>query len=210
MSRPGTLANSLKRFVALFEPLTDTILTHQNETALRHADETSWRVQELRGEDRSSRAWLWTSLSNDAVYFHIDPSRSAEAAHKLFAGALLCTVIVCDRYSAYKKLARLLGGVVILAFCWAHVRRDFIEGAAGQVELTHWCRGWIGRIAESYRLNEARLEHYDPGIKRQTPSFDAAQDALKEALDGLFAQAARELAELPDQAPRGQGAAARW
>ena len=139
-------------------------------------------------------------LSNDAVYFHIDPSRSAEAAHKLFAGALLCTVIVCDRYSAYKKLARLLGGVVILAFCWAHVRRDFIEGAAGQVELTHWCRGWIGRIAETYRLNEARLEHYDPGIKRQTPSFDAAQDALKEALDGLFAQAARELAELPDQA----------
>ena len=96
--------------MALFEPLADTILTHQNETALRHADETSWRVQELRGEDRSSRAWLWTSLSNDAVYFHIDPSRSAEAAHKLFAGALLCTVIVCDRYSAYKKLARLLGG----------------------------------------------------------------------------------------------------
>ena len=83
---------------------------------------------------------------------------------------------------------------------WSHVRRDFIEGAAGQVELTHWCRGWIGRIAEIYRLNEARLEHYDPGIKRQTPSFDAAQDALKEALDGLFAQAARELAELPDQA----------
>ena len=195
--------------MALFEPFADTILTHQNETALRHADETSWRVQELRGEDRSSRAWLWTSLSNDAVYFHIDPSRSAEAAHKLFAGALLCTVIVCDRYSAYKKLARLLGGVVILAFCWAHVRRDFIEGAAGQVELTHWCRGWIGRIAETYRLNEARLEHYDPGIKRQTPSFDAAQDALKEALDGLFAQAARELAELPDQAARPRRCA-RW
>ena len=83
---------------------------------------------------------------------------------------------------------------------WSHVRRDFIQGAAGQVGLTHWCRGWIGWIAELYRLNEARLEHYDPGIKRQTPSFDAAQDALKEALGGLFAQAARELAELPDQA----------
>ena len=89
---------------------------------------------------------------------------------------------------------------MILAFCWSHVRRDFIEGAAGQVKLTHWCRGWIGRIAEIYRLNEARREHYDPGIKRQTPSFDAAQGALKEALDGLFAEAGRELAGLPDQA----------
>ena len=117
----GTLANSVKRFVALFAPLAGAILAHQNEAALRHADETTWRVQELRGEDRSSRAWLWTSVSSDAVYFHIDPSRSAEAAHKLFAGALLYTVIVCDRYSAYKRLARLLGGLVTLAWCWRYV-----------------------------------------------------------------------------------------
>ena len=67
----------------------------------RHADETGWRVQELRGEDRSSRAWLWASVSSDAVYFHIDPSRSAEAAGKLCAEGLLDTVTVCDRYSAY-------------------------------------------------------------------------------------------------------------
>ena len=110
---------------------------------------------------------LWTSVSSDAVYFHIDPSRSAEAAHKLFAEALLYTVIVCDRYSAYKRLVRLLGGLVTLAFCWSHVRRDFIECAAGQVSLTQWCGGWIERIAALYRLNEARLEHYDPGGKRQ-------------------------------------------
>ena len=105
----GTLANSVKRFVPVFDPLAGAILAHQNEAALRHADETTWRVQELRGEDRSSRAWLWTSVSSDAVYFHIDPSRSAEAAHQLFAEARLYTVIVCDRYSAYKRLARLLG-----------------------------------------------------------------------------------------------------
>ena len=116
---PGTLADSLKRFVPLLEPLAEAILAHQNKAALRHADETSWRVQELRGEDRSSRAWLWVSVSNDAVSFHIDPSRSAEAAQKLFGDALLDTVIVCDRYSAYKRLARLREGKVTLAFCWS-------------------------------------------------------------------------------------------
>ena len=118
---PGTLANTLKRFVALFEPVAEAILAHQNEAALRHADETTWRVQALREEGRSSRAWLWTSVSNDAVCFHIDPSRSAEAAHKLFAEAMLDTVIVCDRYSACKRLARLLGGLVTLAWCWRYV-----------------------------------------------------------------------------------------
>ena len=42
---PGTLANSLKRFVPLFEPVADAILAHQNEAALRHADETGWERQ---------------------------------------------------------------------------------------------------------------------------------------------------------------------
>ena len=207
---PGTLADSLKRFVPLFEPLAEAILAHQNKAALRHADETTWRVQELRGEDRSSRAWLWVSVSNDAVSFHIDPSRSAEAAQKLFAESLLDTVIVCDRYSAYKRLARLRAGqgdpcILLVPYaCWSHMRRDFVECAAGQVRLTDWCQGWIERIASIYRLNEARLAHYDPVIERQTPAFDAAQGALNEALDGLFAEAARELVGLPDPARQGR------
>ena len=53
---PGTLADSTKRFVPLFEPLAKAILAHQNEAALRHADETSWRVQAYREKGRSSRA----------------------------------------------------------------------------------------------------------------------------------------------------------
>ena len=69
---------------------------------------------------------------------------------------------------------------------------------------TQWCQGWIERIAEIYRLNEVRLEHYDPGLKRQTPAFDATQAALMEALDGLFADAREELAALPDQAREGK------
>ena len=84
------------------------------------------------------------------------------------------------------------------------MRRDFIDCAAGQVRLTEWCKRWIERIASIYRLNEARLAHYDPGLKRQTPMFDAAQDALKEALDGLFSHAERELAGLPDKAREGK------
>ena len=201
---PGTLGSSRKRFVPLFDPLYNAILAHQNATALRHADETSWRVQEFGGEDRSSRAWLWTSVSTDAVYFHIDRSRSAEAALKLFAEALPCTIIVCDRYSAYKRLARLGENKVILAFCWSHVRRDFIDGAAGQERLTQWCQGWIERIAGIFRMNEARLKHYDPGRKRQKAAFRKATRELNKALDDLFARAEAELAALPGHAREGK------
>ena len=194
----------MPRFVPLFEPLADAILAHQNMATLRHADETTWRVQALRDAGRSSRVWLWTSVGGDAAYFHIDASRSAEAAQKLFAGAMLHTVIVCDRYSACKKLARLRGRLVTLAWCWAHQRRDFIKCAAGQVRLTAWRRAWLERSASSYRLNEARLTHYDPGLKSQPLAFDAAQGALAVALDSLFADAERELADLPDRAREGK------
>ena len=201
---PGTLADSTKRFVPLFEPLAKAILAHQNEAALRHADETSWRVQAYREKGRSSRAWLWTSVSDDAVYFHIDPSRSAEVAMKLFGSVKDIVVLVCDRFSAYKKLARELGGKVILQWCWAHQRRSFIDCAAGHVRLTRWCQRWIERIALIYRLNEARLKHYDRAhpLERQSPTFDVAHAKLKKAVDELFAAAEAELAGLTDRARR--------
>ena len=196
---PGTLADSLKRFVPLFEPLAGAILAHQNRTAVRHADETGWRVQEFCEQGRSSRAWLWTSVSEDAVYFQIDRSRSAEVAKTLFGDTACIVFVVCDRYSAYRKLARELAGKVILCWCWSHQRRDFIECAAGHVRLTRWCQGWIERIAEIYRLNEARLEHYDPGLERRTPAFDAAQGELEAAVARLFADAEAELAGLSER-----------
>ena len=201
---PGTLADSASRFVPLFEPLAEAIRAHQHESALRQADETGWRVQELRGEGRSGRAWLWASVTEDSACFHIDPSRSAEAAQRLFGELAPGTVIVCDRYSAHKKLARLLEGLIILAFCWAHSRRDVIECAAGQPRLAGWCRAWLERIAAIYRLNKVRLSHYDPALAHQSAEFDTAQVTLEAALDRLFARASRELAGLPDEAREGK------
>ena len=113
-------------------------------------------------------------------------------------------ILVCDRLSTYKKLARELDGKITLQWCWSHQRRDFIECAGGQVRLTEWCQRWIERIAEIYRLNDERLKHYDPGRECQTPEFDTAQSALKKALDALFAEAERELSDLPAGAREGK------
>ena len=193
----GTLADSVPRFLPLFEPFDQAIRAHQNTAAVRHGDETGWRVQSLSEADRTSRAWLWTSVSDDAVYFHIDPSRSAKVATQLFGDTACTLFLVCDRLSSYKTMAHELGGAVILCWCWAHQRRDFIHGAAGQAPLTRWCQKWIERIASIYKLNEARLEHYDPAIERQTAAFTAAQAALEAEVERLFATAQQELAALP-------------
>ncbi len=201
---PGTLADSAPRFVPLFGPIAEAIRAHRNECTLRQADETGWRVQELRGEGRSGRAWLWASVTGDSACFHIDPSRSAEAALRLFGEFAPGTVFVCDRYSVYKKLARPLEGLIILSFCWAHSRRDVIDCAAGQPHLANWCRAWLERIAAIYRLNKVRLSHHDPALACQSAAFDTAQVALAAALDALFERASRELAGLPDEAREGK------
>ena len=51
-------------------------------------------------------------------------------------------------------------------------------------------------------MNDARLEHYDPALERQTAEFDVAQGTLKKAVDDLFADAEAELAGLSAKALR--------
>ena len=138
----GTLADSAKRLLPLFETLYDAILAHQNEEKLRHADETSWRIQSLKEVGGSQRAWLWTSVSKDSVLFNIHRWRSSEAAKVLFIDSVDCIFLVCDRHGSYKKMVRdfleELNKKVTLCFCWAHVRRDFIKCAAGDEQLEQW------------------------------------------------------------------------
>ena len=102
----GTLAESVKRFVPLFEPLAGAILAHQNSAPVRHVDETGWRVQAYRASGRSSRAWLWTSVSADAVYYLIDPSRSAEVPKRLFASLNLGHTTLVGAQMRYAVHAR--------------------------------------------------------------------------------------------------------
>ena len=93
---------------------------------------------------------------------------------------------------------------MVLQFCRAHARRDFVRCAAGQAGLAGWCEAWLERFAAVYRLNEARLVRHDPGIERRSAAFDAAQEALGAALDDLFARAGRELDGLPEDAREGK------
>ena len=200
-ARPG--AAGLARDPGLQHPQADAVVRAAvagdprppEAAAVLHGDETSWRVQSLKAIRGTSRAWLWCAVSRDAVWFHVDARRNAEAAGKLFAGVGAGTVLVCDAYSAYKKLARVLGGILILAWCWSHVRRKFIEAAAGNDALERWEERWLDRFGQLFHLNAVRLKHYDPelGMEQQSRKFGIAHRRLKRAVDRLFARAEKEV-----------------
>ena len=191
----GTLADSIGRMTPLFEPLSQAILEHMKTAGTLHGDETSWRVQALKNIRSTARAWLWCVGSRHAVWFRVDKRRNTEAALKLFDGVVSKTVLVCDAFSAYKKLARILGDDLTLAWCWAHIRRKFIQAAAGNDAFAPWEKRWLDRIGRLYYLNQVRLKHYNPavGIEEQSKKFCIAQRQLHSAVNRVFDLANKEL-----------------
>ena len=125
----GTLLGHVADFLTWFEPLEAAIEARQKQALCVHGDETSWVVHVWAEAGENPRGWLWVCLSEDAVRFRVDRSRSAEAARKLFGqmGQECEMVLVCDRYAAYVRLAREHPGQFVLAICWVHVRRDYVK-----------------------------------------------------------------------------------
>jgi transposase len=92
---------------------------------------------------------------------------------------LVQAVLVCDRDSAYKSLAK-DHAEIVLAYCWAHVRHDFLNAARSWPELAPWMWKWIEDIRTLYRLNTARLAVWDATVPfdPQAPAFVARQHGL--------------------------------
>ena len=113
------------------------------------------------------------------IYFDLEPSRAATVPEAHFKG-LSEGIVICDRYSAYKKMARTLG--FLLAFCWAHVRRDFLTLAQGYPQLEAWALVWVERIGTLYHLNGMRLD-----VQNDAAAFGQGTALLEQHLQSMSA-----------------------
>jgi transposase len=169
----GTLTEGLQKIAVLFEPVMTALYERQMREKRFHGDETRWEVfEEVEGKT-GHRWYLWVMQSASVVFYRMAPGRGADVPKAHFAKLhkdLVDVVLVCDRYSAYKCLARDCDDL-ILAFCWAHVRRDFLKAARSWLELESWMFAWVDDIGELYRLNQARLAVWDETLPfTQQPS----------------------------------------
>jgi transposase len=188
---PGTLAGGLQKLLPLFEPLRDALLEKHLAERLFHGDETRWKVFEAVEGKVGHRWFPWLTRSASAVCFWMAPGRGADVPKQHMAGldreALV--IFVCDRYSAYPCWAKDYP-MVLLAFCWAHVRRDFLDGAKARPELAAWMHAWVESIGELYHLNSRRLEVWDGALPldRQSPAFQSRHQALTGRLAAMAAK----------------------
>jgi transposase len=197
----GTLTNGLQKIAVLFEPVMTKLYERQMREKRFHGDETRWEVFEEVDGKTGHRWYLWVMQSASVVFYRMAPGRGADVPKAHFAKLhkdLVDVVLVCDRYSAYKCLAKDCDGL-LLAFCWAHVRRDFLKAARSWPDLERWMFVWVEDIRELYRLNAARLEAWDATLRleQQPAAFVERHRDLETQLSQMQARCEAYLQE-PD------------
>jgi len=185
----GTITGGLKRLPALFAPLAEAMHAKQMSERLFHGDETRWLVFELLEGKAGNHWYLWVVESASVIYYRVSPGRGSDVPKEHFSSMpqdVSRVIFICDRYSGYKKFAKDCS-YILLAFCWVHVRRDFLEAARSRPEHEEWMFSWVDDIRELYKLNAARLEHWQEsaGLPEQSASFSRHHKKLAQKLSEM-------------------------
>jgi transposase len=127
------------------KPLYEAMVRELQKASHWYADETRWYVF-IDIEGKTNHRWMmWCFISSNIRLFVLDPTRASKVAFKtLFDIDIdeiekgkdgrplieeidipLKKILNADRYSAYKVLQKV--GLILIAYCWAHQRRDFVE-----------------------------------------------------------------------------------
>jgi transposase len=185
---PGTVTAGLERLEVLLRPIDEALKQRNSRGDLHQGDETRWRVFIALEGKEGYGWWLWVVSGSDTVIYLLDASRSHTVPEDHFrAGSR--GVLVVDRYAAYKAMRWVKDGVLVLAFCWAHVRRDFIRVGKGWPELKTWALQWLRSIRVLYQRNDRRL-----AVQKDATAFGEADGRLRQVVTEMKAQMETELA----------------
>jgi transposase len=185
----GTITDGLQRLLPLFVPVYQALVEHNQAQEHWHADETRWLVFATVEGKVGYRWFLWVFHSQQAVVFVLDSGRAHDVPEG-HLGPVKEGILSVDRYAAYKAMKQVKEGLIVLAFCWAHVRRDFLEVGRSWPTEQAWALGWVERIGQLYRANDARLE-----VQDQAAAFAARDGQLRQQVEQLAQQAEQELAD---------------
>ena len=205
----GTVTGGLKKLVPAFEPIMDEIIRKNLEERQWHADETGWPIfvslPELTrllengqlspgceaSDLKPGGKWkLWLFQSRSAVVFRLDPTRKARVPEGYFHN-VEGGVLIVDRYVAYKAMVQVKEGRILLAFCWAHVRRDFLDLSRNFSGHEEWGLSWVEAIGEIGHLNDLRLQVW----KTSREQFASRDQVLRAALKRMELRRDAELSD---------------
>jgi transposase len=183
----ATIIDGLGKLLPLFQPLYQGLIDRHLALDHRFADDTRWPIFE-RTPDKPNGYWTLSVYgSEQVIVFVLDPSRCHDVPENYFGDVR--GIMNVDRASNFKAMCQVKDGRIVLAFCWAHVRRDFLMILVSwQQTLQDWALQWLERIAELFDRNDARL-----AVQHDPVAFAAADQQLREHVAAIAHQRDAEL-----------------
>lgn len=125
---PGTIQEMFGSMKKKFSKEYETILTETRNAPVKHADETSFRIEGMNG-------WCWLFSTPSAAFYTIEETRGKGVPEKIL-GRSPTELLVRDDYGAYMKLP------MAQQSCWAHLLRVahekvVLENASEEIKLLH-------------------------------------------------------------------------
>ena len=177
----NTISGWVDQSVELLKAIYQVMVKKLQQRNYMQVDETTTRYLDPETKKGSRQGYFW--VYNDPggeVVFQWDPSRSHEVPLKFLGG--FRGVVQVDGYGAYEVLERKRSGEVVLAHCWAHVRRDFIEAQAEAPREAAWV---LRQIQLLYGVEAGlRKEKAGPALKEARRAAATAM-ILKRLKGGL-------------------------
>jgi transposase len=185
----GTVTGGLQKLGPLFKPAYESLIEHVRKQEHWHGDETRWLVFAKKEGKVGHRWMMWLLRSAEVAVYLLDPTRAHEVPEKAL-GPKAQGIMSVDRYSAYKAMKQVKEGKIKLAFCWAHVRRDFLEVARSWPEHKEWGLDWVRRIRLLYKYNKERVQELPkPAV------FQVKDEQLREHIRDMAEQRDKELSD---------------
>jgi len=176
----GTVTDGLKKISSIFKPIYAAIAEfNKKDEHLWNADETRWEVFAEQEGKVGSRWYLWVFAGLKSVIFFIDPTRSKTVPQNHLGNSE--GKLIVDRYKAYFILLK--SGKIVLCFCWAHVRRDFVTHAKKYPTEEHWAFDWVREIRNLYYINAQRVYAW---ITKNDDAFKNTQAQLEKAIEAIY------------------------
>ena len=190
----STISDGLHKLVPLFRPLYQAFIDRLLACDRWHGDDTRWPIFE-RTPDQANAYWTLSVVGcSQAIVFLLDPTRCHDVLENFFGDSR--GIFSVDRASNHKAMRQVKEGRMVLAFCWAHVRHDFLLiMVSWQTPLETWALEWLQRIAELFDRNDARLE-----VRHDATKFAVADQQLRDQITA-FAQQRDTQLQQPDLHP---------
>lgn len=195
----NTMAASVVRVGQAVQPVINLLRDRVLDAPLIFGDETEIQVLKEAGRSAQSKSYMWAQMTDGSGasgtgppirLFAYSPSRSTEAAQRLYVGVREGGVLMSDGYEVYNKIA--LANKLVHIGCWAHyLERGFIFTPMRDTAASP--RRWVGA---QLQINPAQATYRDIRFGLVGVSHSNGYPVLQETAPRVHAPHARHPARV--------------